>query len=34
VDTVLEVGGKGGAGYIKKLFTAGDILAKIKPLLA
>lgn len=34
VDTVLEAANKGAAGYVKKPFTAGDIQAKIEPLLA
>lgn len=33
VDTVLEAANKGAAGYVKKPFTAGDIQAKIEPLL-
>lgn len=33
VDTVLEAASKGAAGYVKKPFTAGDIQAKIEPLL-
>jgi two-component system chemotaxis response regulator CheY len=33
-DTVLEAASKGAAGYVKKPFTAGDIQAKIEPLLA
>ena len=34
VDTVLEAAHRGAAGYVKKPFTAGDIQAKIEPLLA
>ncbi len=34
VDTVLEAANKGAAGYVKKPFTAGDIQAKVEPLLA
>ena len=33
-DTVLEAANKGASGYVKKPFTAGDIQAKIEPLLA
>lgn len=33
VDTVLDAASKGAAGYVKKPFTAGDIQAKIEPLL-
>jgi two-component system chemotaxis response regulator CheY len=34
MDTVLEAANKGAAGYVKKPFTAGDIQAKIEPLLS
>jgi two-component system chemotaxis response regulator CheY len=34
VETVLDAANKGAAGYVKKPFTAGDIQAKIEPLLA
>jgi len=34
VDTVVEAANKGAAGYVKKPFTAGDIQAKVEPLLA
>jgi two-component system chemotaxis response regulator CheY len=34
METVLDAANKGAAGYVKKPFTAGDIQAKIEPLLS